>query len=130
MVVRVVKMPIFQDDLDRGRSTPLSKPQFGLRSPPGEDNLRREDSEESIRTELCDGPLLALSNDDSTIDVQTEETLAMNETVQGISDRGKFIESPKVMIIKRMSRRSFPSHMLCQRSFHVFMHRIASGCDR
>lgn len=51
-------MPIFQDDLDGGgqRSPPTMPPIAN--SPPGDIVLARKLSEESIRTELCDGPLL------------------------------------------------------------------------
>lgn len=51
-------MPIFQDDLGGGdqRSPPTMPPIAN--SPPGDILLARKLSEESIRTELCDGPLL------------------------------------------------------------------------
>lgn len=53
-------MPIFQDDLGGGRGTPPTKPKL---SPPLESQLDRNTftrrvSEESIRTELCEGLLL------------------------------------------------------------------------
>lgn len=50
-------MPIFQDDLGGGHPSP---PAMGPvpSSPPASHTITRKLSEESIRTELCEGPLL------------------------------------------------------------------------
>lgn len=48
-------MPIFQDDLDLDRRPDLSDPEPVLLDPPPP-KLRRL-SEESLRTELCEGPV-------------------------------------------------------------------------
>jgi hypothetical protein len=52
-------MPIFQDDLGGGRGTPPIKPAKSppLNSPLDRDVITRKVSEESIRTELCEGPV-------------------------------------------------------------------------
>jgi hypothetical protein len=53
-------MPIFQDDLSTGRcATPPRKAEllFTAQAPVGEE-MRRQISEESIRTELCEGPVM------------------------------------------------------------------------
>jgi len=51
-------MPIFQDDLGGGRGTPPPKSGMSPRNPPlGGNVLTRRVSEESIRTELCEGPI-------------------------------------------------------------------------
>jgi hypothetical protein len=53
-------MPIFQDDLGGGQGTPPTEPTIStLSSSPLDGNVvARKLSEESIRTELCEGPLL------------------------------------------------------------------------
>lgn len=52
-------MPIFQDDLGVGRETPPGKPTTSplSKSPLGQNLIKRKVSEESIRTELCEGPI-------------------------------------------------------------------------
>lgn len=52
-------MPFFQDDVDRGRQTPPEKLPIPTPDLPLLDTeMRRQPSEESIRTDLCEGPLL------------------------------------------------------------------------
>jgi hypothetical protein len=53
-------MPIFQDDLGGGRATPPKKQTVSSpsNSPLGGKMIKRKISEESIRTELCEGLLL------------------------------------------------------------------------
>jgi len=53
-------MPIFQDDFGGDRSTPPPKLTTRIlpSSPDERDILKRKVSEESIRTELCEGPVL------------------------------------------------------------------------
>ena len=52
-------MPIFQDDLGSGRGTPPTKPGISplSNSPLDRNQIARKISEESIRTDLCEGPL-------------------------------------------------------------------------
>lgn len=53
-------MPMFQDDLGDGREIlPVQKPKLTPVSmtPPERRTIVRKDSEESIRTELCEGPV-------------------------------------------------------------------------
>ncbi|RFU35643.1 hypothetical protein B7463_g645, partial [Scytalidium lignicola] len=52
-------MPIFQDDISTGGGTPLDRPAIPVASLPDERNaMKRRLSEESIRTELCEGLVL------------------------------------------------------------------------
>jgi hypothetical protein len=53
-------MPIFQEDIGRGqKKPPPTEPTISprLNSPPPVNMVTRKLSEESIRTELCEGPL-------------------------------------------------------------------------
>ena len=50
-------MPIFQDDLGGGHPSPPARAAVP-NSPPDRNALARKLSEESIRTDLCEGPLL------------------------------------------------------------------------
>lgn len=89
-------MPIFQDDLGGDRGTlptkqttpPLSN------SPLPENKMRRKISEESIRTELCEGPLL-----DSPPEERVLPNGQLNTTYKfpllGTSDRSELIQRLK-----------------------------------
>ncbi len=84
------KMPIFQDDVGGGRVTPPAEPEFVFRCPPAAEPMRRKESEESIRTDLCEGPLLDCSDDHET-------KLPNDDDVQSrpVSDRVELIERLK-----------------------------------
>lgn len=86
-------MPIFQDDLDGGHRSPPTMPTIS-NSPPDGDVLARRLSEESIRTELCDGPLLeslGCSEPPISADSMADFTFPAHET----SDRELLIERLK-----------------------------------
>lgn len=84
-------MPIFQQDLERRESAeelemPSPPRPFHLETPPAQPSiLARKLSEESIRTELCEGPI----NDSPP--TRTPE----NEAVTPCSDRAELIERLK-----------------------------------
>lgn len=86
-------MPIFQDDFGGGRSTPpgqpLPSPNFNTaleREP-----LRRKVSEESIRTELCEG----LVPDSPQLNPTAIEQRDLEVAANGTSDRGELMERLK-----------------------------------
>jgi len=89
-------MPIFQDDLGAARGTPPSKQTL---SPLSNSSLEghvitRKSSEESIRTELCEGPLLDSPADESVLaNEQLESNLKF--PIHGTSDRAELIERLK-----------------------------------
>jgi hypothetical protein len=88
-------MPIFQDDLGGGQRTPPPKPGISLsNSPLDRSQIGRKVSEESIRTELCEGPLL-----DSPEDNKGESAGNLNTgftfPILGTSDRVELIERLK-----------------------------------
>ncbi len=89
-------MPIFQDDLGAGRGTPPTKQTISpLSNSPLEGHvITRKASEESIRTELCEGPLLDSPADESVL---ANEQLESNFRVpiHGTSDRAELIERLK-----------------------------------
>lgn len=89
-------MPIFQDDFGGDRSTP--PPKLTTRvlpsSPDERDVLKRKLSEESIRTELCEGPVLDDSEDPVTGSAMETDTEFMYP-LQGTSDRVEYIERLK-----------------------------------
>ena len=89
-------MPIFQDDLGNGESTSPAKPGTSplLNSPLDRNKLSRKASEESIRTDLCEGPVLDSpeeSNGGSARDLNADFTFPILET----SDRVELIERLK-----------------------------------
>ncbi|KAF7872334.1 hypothetical protein EAF04_003257 [Stromatinia cepivora] len=89
-------MPIFQDDLGDGREIlPIQKSKMSPTSttPPGRRTIVRKDSEESIRTELCEGPV-----PDSPEGSKHTPTLGLDTSFNlcnGTSDRGEFMERLK-----------------------------------
>jgi Domain of unknown function (DUF4210)/Chromosome segregation during meiosis len=93
-------MPIFQDDLDRGQATPPRKPEFPFRCPPTAEAMRRKASEESIRTELCEGPI-----PDSPSYGASPQNVAKVESVRDAS-RGV---SNRVELIERLKRGESPT---------------------
>lgn len=89
-------MPIFQDDLGGGRGTPPTKPKLPppLDSQLDRDVVTRRISEESIRTELCEGPLLDGNENDAgsfTGEPQTPAAFCSH----GTSNRVELIERLK-----------------------------------
>lgn len=88
-------MPIFQDDMNRGQATPPAKTEFPFRNPPpARDSLRRQASEESIRTELCEGPV-SESPRHLEADLLDDRIMGEEKLSQGVSDRVEFIERLK-----------------------------------
>lgn len=89
-------MPIFQDDLGDGREIlPIQKSKVLPTSmtPPGRRTIMRRESEESIRTELCEGPM-----PDTPEDPKPLPTLGLDTSFNlynGTSDRGDLIERLK-----------------------------------
>ena len=83
-------MPIFQDDLGGHPSPPAESHTSNL--PPGGTMLTRKLSEESIRTELCEGPLLesprprnasiSAATPDSTFTFPAHETSGREELIE------------------------------------------------
>lgn len=89
-------MPIFQDDFDGDRSTPPPKlTAHTLPSSPDErDVLKRKLSEESIRTELCEG--LVLDDPQEPLPIPAVETSSQFKyPINGTSDRVELIERLK-----------------------------------
>ena len=86
-------MPIFQDDLARGRSTPPTQPEFPFRDPPPAEIMRRKASEESIRTELCEGPVSVSPSEHGAS--PSEKDQGPKSLSQGVSDRAELIERLK-----------------------------------
>lgn len=86
-------MPIFQDDFGGGHSTPPGQqlPLPAFNTTPERESLRRKISEESIRTELCEGLVL----DGPQLDPTTVEQPDVQLAVNGTSDRGELIERLK-----------------------------------
>jgi Domain of unknown function (DUF4210)/Chromosome segregation during meiosis len=89
-------MPIFQDDLGGGRGTPPTKPTMSPLSttPPDENVITRRVSEESIRTELCEGPVLDSPEDERIIPTRALES-NFKLPIHGTSDRVELIERLK-----------------------------------
>jgi hypothetical protein len=88
-------MPIFEDELGSGRCTP--PPQLTTTPPPKfpvENILNRKASEESIRTELCEGPLLD-SLDGLVRSPEMQPALDFDSPVHGTSNRVELIERLK-----------------------------------
>lgn len=86
-------MPIFQDDFGSRRATPPpAKPsRHRSTSPSGGFLMERKDSEESIRTELCEGPVSNVVEEDREF-----PTTGLHSTlefpVQTTSDRVELID--------------------------------------
>jgi hypothetical protein len=89
-------MPIFQDDLGGGRGTPPTKPAMIPLSttPPDENVITRRVSEESIRTELCEGPVLDSPEDERNIPTRALES-NFKLPIHGTSDRVELIQRLK-----------------------------------
>lgn len=89
-------MPIFQDDLGGGRGTPPAKPAIIPLSttPPDENVITRRVSEESIRTELCEGLVLDSPEDDRNIPARALES-NFKLPIHGTSDRVELIQRLK-----------------------------------
>jgi hypothetical protein len=90
-------MPIFQDDIADGRSsTPPSRSDFEAQEPPQAVLImRRKVSEESIRTELCEGPI---SDSPPGHDMTAPHDMKIEispEPSKGVSDRVELIERLK-----------------------------------
>ena len=88
-------MPIFQDDLAGGQVSPdkpakNSRPDSPLEAIP----MTRKLSEESIRTELCEGPLLDTPEEQRKCPIGTLDT-SFAFPIHGTSDRGELIERLK-----------------------------------
>jgi len=89
-------MPIFQDDLGGGQGIPPTKPAMIplATTPPDENVITRRMSEESIRTELCEGPVLDSLEDESIIPARSLES-NFTLPIHGTSDRVELIERLK-----------------------------------
>lgn len=87
-------MPIFQDDLDSGRSTPPTDDVFTLPMAQVDQTLRRRVSEESIRTELCEGLILDSPSDHAANPANNLDE-RVPEVSPGISDRLELMERLK-----------------------------------
>src|SRR4051812_36383439 len=89
-------MPIFQDDFGGGPGTPPVKSKISpLSSSPLERNtIARKASEESIRTDLCEGPLPD-TLEDSTESRLSELQHGFTFSVHGTSNRVELIERLK-----------------------------------
>jgi hypothetical protein len=92
-------MPIFQDDQDDlggGRNTPPGKPEIAplSNSPLDRSQVTRKLSEESIRTELCEGPLPD-SPEDNKINSAGDLNTGFTFPILGTSDRVELIERLK-----------------------------------
>ena len=89
-------MPIFQDDLGGGRGTPPIKPAKSplSNSPLDRNVIARKLSEESIRTELCEGPVSeSLEERRGTPAKDLNTTFAL--PLHGTSDRIELIQRLK-----------------------------------
>lgn len=89
-------MPIFQDDIVSGRDTPPGEPGASplSNSPLDRSQIARKVSEESIRTDLCEGPLPdSPGNKGEYSAAQLNTGLAF--PIHGISDRVELIERLK-----------------------------------
>jgi hypothetical protein len=88
-------MPIFHDDPGCGQSTPPTQPDFPFRRSPLAEMLRRKASEESIRTELCEGPISASPSELGTTPPEDPEVQGPREGFHGVKDRAELIERLK-----------------------------------
>ena len=89
-------MPIFQDDLGGGRNTPPAKSSISslTNSPLDRNQIARKVSEESIRTELCEG-LLPDSPEDKEGNGTGNLRTSFTFPILGTSDRVELIERLK-----------------------------------
>ncbi|ESZ98680.1 hypothetical protein SBOR_0918 [Sclerotinia borealis F-4128] len=90
-------MPSFQDDLGHGQEIlPFQKSKIPPASvmPPERRTITRKDSEESIRTELCEGPVPDTPEGTQHIPTLGLDT-SFNISYNGTSDRGELIERLK-----------------------------------
>jgi hypothetical protein len=87
-------MPIFQDDLGRV-GTPPAQLNFQSHSPILAEPMRRKVSEESIRTELCEGPVFEDQSDQERSPPNGVETDSRQDASQGVTDRVELIERLK-----------------------------------
>jgi len=88
-------MPIFQDDLARDRATPPAKSGFVFPNVSPNEVIARKTSEESIRTELCEGPIPDSPEDGRSSPKEHLEGFASKESSQGISNRVELIQRLK-----------------------------------
>lgn len=86
-------MPYFQDPDGHAASTPPSRPTFTFPGPRYRE-LRREPSEESIRTDLCEGPVPD-SPDDAAPTAEDEAGTGSHDASNYISDRQELMERLK-----------------------------------
>lgn len=88
-------MPIFQDDLAGGHVSPTKPAKNNLPdSPLKEIPMTRKLSEESIRTELCEGPLLDPPEEGRQSPVGTLDT-SLDFPIHATSDRIELISRLK-----------------------------------
>lgn len=89
-------MPIFQDDIGTGASTPPDRPGIPVASSDGGSAMRRQLSEESIRTELCEGLVLeTTSGAENSSSPVSSPNGAPTHATSVASDRVGFIERLK-----------------------------------
>jgi hypothetical protein len=97
-------MPIFQDDLGGGRETTTPTKQAITsplpKSPGTSETLKRKISEESIRTELCEGPLL---------DSPPSAGVLLNGLLENTFEYPVNGTSDRVELIERLKRGETPS---------------------
>lgn len=86
-------MPYFQDPDGRAASSPPNRPTFTFPGPRYRE-LRREPSEESIRTDLCEGPLPD-SPDDAAPTAEDEAGTSSHDASSCVSDRQELMERLK-----------------------------------
>jgi hypothetical protein len=88
-------MPIFQDDFGGGQDPPPTKPTTRPpTSPVNENVLVRKLSEDSIRTDLCEGPLRESLEEEPNM-LAGDVLSGHGTTGFGTSDRGELIERLK-----------------------------------
>lgn len=95
-------MPIFQDDLGLGQGVPPDKPTEAppTSSPLDRNTLNRKLSEESIRTELCEGPIPDTPEEPA---VETQSLLSAGFAFMNHST------SDRVELIERLKRGESPT---------------------
>lgn len=86
-------MPIFQDEGGRERSTPPNSSTFTFPGPVHQ-NLKNKSSEESIRTDLCEGPLLD-SPQENAQSRKDEAITGSSEALREVCDRIELIQRLK-----------------------------------
>jgi hypothetical protein len=88
-------MPIFQDDFGSGRAPKPSKPTKTMLSttPPEANLITRKASEESIRTDLCEGPVQDTPEERNLLSGDLNTTFRF--PLLGTSDRTELIERLK-----------------------------------